>query len=490
MKKNLPSLLIIIGILFWTLFALFFKVNNWQNHDGNYHLQRIYAATDSLRQGHFPLRWSRLLNYGCGLPVFNFYYPLLYYIGGFMGLIGLSPVLSLKLIFSAFYIVGALSMYYLIYYFSKSRFASLSAAITFTLNPYFLELIYVRANPELLTYSLIPLILLCLVKTKYLLFFISLLFYFLSHNTTVLITFPFILIFFVYIFWKSKYKNKFLFLTFLLASLSSIFFWGPAILEKKYVKLGSEIAADYQQHFSTLKQLFFSPWGWGYSNSGIDDGMSFKFGYLQFSLLFLAIFIGIRKKTLLFPSLLIAFILFLTLAPSNFIWKNIPILWQLQYPWRFLGLAVLLLSFLTPLLFKYLPKRFHLIFLLFIILASVVTNRHHIQAVPSFSFPDYSRIGSTTIADELLPITAYSTCYQNSDRLSYFPKAYRITDNQQIFSYHDCGGYLCLDNNDLNVKKYNWRYQSTPLEFIFDIISLLSIGIWLTLTFFKKKLHL
>lgn len=489
MKKHLFSLLIIISVLFWALFALFFKVDNWQNHDGNYHLQRIYAATDSLRIGLFPLRWSRLLNYNCGLPVFNYFYPLIYYIGGAMGLIGISPIVSLKIILSIFYIVGTFSLYFLVYHYSKSKLVSLSGSLVFALNSYFLQLIYVRANPELLTYALIPVILLCIAKSKYLFLFISIIFYFLSHNTTVLITFPILLIFALYTFWKSEYKNRFLLLTFVLASISASFFIGPAILEKKYVKLGTEIAADYQQHFSTLKQLFVSPWGWGYSNSGTNDGMSFKFGYLQFFLLFIALIISIRHRSLLPPLLLIIFVLFLTLPPSNIIWKNISLIQQLQYPWRFLGLAVLLTSFLVPLLFKYVPKNLHFAFFVFILFFSIITNRHHIQAVPSSNIPDFTRIGTTTIADELLPITASFDCYQDSNKLSYFPKSYKITNNQQNLAYHDCSGYICI-NNSTDIQGYDWHYQSTPIEKIFNAISLSSMAIWLVLTFFKKKLHL
>lgn len=490
MKKHLSPLLVIIGVMFWALFALFFKVDNWQNHDGDYHLQRIYAATDSLKLDLFPLRWSRLLNYNCGLPVFNYFYPLIYYIGGTMGLIGISPVLSLKLTLSIFYIIGTLSLYFLIFYFSKSKLASLSGAIIFALNPYFLQLIYVRANPELLTYALVPIVLLCIVKSKYTLLFISVILYFLSHNTTVLITFPFILVFTIYIFRKSKDKNIFLLLTFALATLSSTFFLGPAVLEKKYVKLGSEIAADYQQHFPTLRQLLVSPWGWGYSNFGTNDGMSFKFGYLQFFILFTALMLSFRKKTLLPLSLLITFILFLTLSSSNFIWKNIPILWQLQYPWRFLGLAVLLTCFLLPLIFTSLPKKVHFVFFIFILFASIITNRHHIQAVSNPSLPDFTRIGSTTIADELLPVRALSNCYQDSNKLSYFPKAYKITNDQQLLSYHDCSGYVCLNDNNTDIKSYKWQYQSTPIEKIFNNVSIISVVIWLALAFFKDKLHL
>jgi len=71
--KHKLSILIIVSILFWIFYALFFRVDYWQNHDGDFQLQRAHAAIVSTKSGHFPLRWSSILNYGCGLPVFNFF---------------------------------------------------------------------------------------------------------------------------------------------------------------------------------------------------------------------------------------------------------------------------------------------------------------------------------------------------------------------------------------------------------------------------------
>lgn len=485
-KHRLPLLFLSV-ILLWALSTLFFKVNYWQNHDGNYHLQRIFAATDSLRQKQFPLRWSRLLNYNCGLPVFNFYYPLIYYFTGTLGLINISPVISLKIILALFYIFGTVSFYFLIYYFSKSTIASLIGATLFALNPYYLQLIYVRANPELLTYCILPAILLCIFKSKYLFLFISLILYFLSHNTTVLITLPIILISISYFFYKSNYKNNFIVLTFIFAFLSSSFFLGPALIEKKYVKLGSDIAANYQEHFPSLKQLIFSPWGWGYSTSDLNDGMSFKFGYIQFFVLFIGFFISFRRRLLIPLVLSIFFILFLTLPTSLFIWKIIPTIQQLQYPWRFLGLTVFLVSLLASFVYKYIPRNLQFLYIIFIIFGSIYTNRHHIQAFPNLDLPDFNRIGSTTIADEILPINATKDCYQKGDKLSYFPDAYIISDHQKILNYQDCSGYVCLDSENTSIKEYTWKYKSTFVEKIFNYISIFSLIIWSILAFFKHK---
>lgn len=486
MKHRLP-LLIILSIIFWALFALFFKVNYWQNHDGNFHLQRGYAAIESLRTGQIPLRWSSILNFGCGLPIFNFFYPLIYYIFGLLGLLNINLIFSFKIILGFFYLIGTISLYFFIYYLLKSRSAALIGAILFALNPYYLQLIYVRANPELLAYCLLPLILLFTLKSKYLPLFISLVLYFLSHNTVILITLPLIIIFIGYCFLKNKKTDYFLIITFILAALTSSFFLGPALLEKKYVKLGTNIAADYQQHYPTLKQLFFSPWGWGYSTSDANDGMSFKFGYVQWLILALSLIVAITNRRILYLSLPLLFFLFLTLSPSQFIWEKISIFQQLQYPWRILGLCVFLISILAPLIFITISPKYRPLFLVFIIAASIVTNRNHIQAVSNPQLPDFTRIGGTTIADELLPLTAVGDCYHDSNKLTYFPNAYVISQNQHVVNYRDCSGYVCLDSGDTSTKDFTWRYQSTPIQKLFNYLSLFSLIAWLILAFFKHK---
>ncbi|HWS49329.1 MAG TPA: 6-pyruvoyl-tetrahydropterin synthase-related protein [Candidatus Methanoperedens sp.] len=485
--KHKLSILILVSILFWVFYALFFKVDYWQNHDGDFQLQRAFAAISSIKSGQFPLRWASTLNYGCGLPVFNFFYPLIYYVFSLLDLFKIDIFLSFKIILATFYTIGTFSIFYFVYSLKKSYSGSLIAAILFALNPYFLQLVYVRANPEIITYGLFPLVLLLINKSKYFsLFFVTIL-YFLSHNTTVLITFPLIVGFCIYLFVKNKKINYFLVFTLLLSCLASSFFLGPAILEKKYVKLGTSIAADYNQHFPTLKQLFISPWGWGYSTSDTNDGMSFKFGYLQWCLLALTLILSIRHRYLLYLSLPLLVCLFMTLPPSKIIWDNLKILHQLQYPWRLLGLSVLLISIISPFTYLSLPAKFRPLFLLFIIIISLVSNRNHIQAVINPNKPDFTRIGNTTIADELLPQGAINDCYHDGKKLSYFPNSYEISQDNKPVDYQECSGYLCTTEGDISTDNIQWHYTSTPIQKIFNYLSLASVVLWLILTFLRRQ---
>lgn len=166
--------------------------------------------------------------------------------------------------------------------------------------------------------------------------------------------------------------------------------------------------------------------------------------------------------------------------------EKLSFLQQVQYPWRILGLSVFLLSLLAPLIYITISQKYRYIFLFIVILGSIITNRNHIQAVFNPHLPDFTRIGSTTIADELLPVNAKNDCYHDSYKLSYYPNAYVISANQSEINYRDCSGYVCLDSGDTSTKDFTWQYQSTPIQKLFNYLSLFSLIIWLILAFFKR----
>jgi len=51
----------------------------------------------SLHDGMFPVRWVTDLGYHYGYPIFNFYAPFAYYVGGFLNLIGIDALNATKI---------------------------------------------------------------------------------------------------------------------------------------------------------------------------------------------------------------------------------------------------------------------------------------------------------------------------------------------------------------------------------------------------------
>jgi len=328
---------------------------------------RVYEMGKALKDGMFPVRWVQDLGYGFGYPIFNFYSPLPYYIGGFLTLIGFDALLATKIVFIIGIILAGFSMHFFIRGFTGGM-AAILAGVLYLYFPYHAVNIYVRGNlDELFSYALLPLVFLGFYKIFYIvqekpllrnniqwIIFssITLALVVLSHNLSSFMLLIFIgLLIILSLFYS---KNKIRLLTFYLLALFlglllSSFYIIPALMEMKYTNVYSQVGggADYKDHFICPIQLWDSPWGYGGSAIGCVDGLSFRLGKSNIILFILSIplfsYFFIKKKIKDY-----VFIYFsssvLFLAASYFvfdisepIWKTVPFMPFLQYPWRFLS---------------------------------------------------------------------------------------------------------------------------------------------------------
>src|SRR5437870_2917084 len=90
----------LIAVLTLSIFSIFplFHSGFFPMHDDT-QVARVYEMGKALHDGMFPVRWVQDLGYGYGYPIFNFYSPLPYYIGGFLNLFGLDALLATKMTF-------------------------------------------------------------------------------------------------------------------------------------------------------------------------------------------------------------------------------------------------------------------------------------------------------------------------------------------------------------------------------------------------------
>ena len=307
---------------------------------------RLFELHKALTLGQFPVRWVDGLGFGYGYPLFNFYPPLVYYLGEIYHLILQAGFIdSIKLVWATALIGSAVSMYFL----SKNFFGKLGgivSAVFYLYHPYHAVDAYVRgALAELFSFVWLPLILLFSYKNKPILTGIFLGLLMVTHN---LIFLPFVGI---YILWSIAFKKNFIIPIIIGLGLSS-FFWLPALLEKQFTLVDSILIknlASYKIHFVCLSQLFYSPWGFGGSVAGCFDGLSFAMGKIYLLATGVALLVAIVKKSRvgLVSFLLLAISLFMTLPYSQFIWDKIPQLWYLQFPWRFLEFAALFSALLV-----------------------------------------------------------------------------------------------------------------------------------------------
>jgi len=333
------------------------------------HPVRLFLLKQGLNQGYLYPRWVADLGFGFGYPLFNFYPPLIYYVSSVFLFFGFSIINSLKAMLIVGFLLASISSYCYAKLFLSRRVALIASAF-YTYTFYHAITVYIRgAFAEFFSYGLFPFVAFFLHSlilkpnwTKVLGLGFSFAMLLLCHP---LIAFPsvfFIVAYFILGLLISKQKILVFFsqtLGLLLGLGLSAFFWLPSLVEKKYTLVDDILTRElynYQLHFVELKQLYFSPWGFGGSTFGAADGFSYQIGKYYLFFLGLSIIIGIylwlrkplfgRKKLMLlgFNLFLLIFSYFMSLSYSQFIWNKIKYLWYLQFPWRFFTFAAIYLS--------------------------------------------------------------------------------------------------------------------------------------------------
>jgi hypothetical protein len=97
--------------------------------DGPLHVQRLYAMGVMLSRGNLWPRWISWFHLGFGYPIFNFYPPGVFYLGGLLTLVGISATAAFTIVGALAWVVGSVGMYGLARRFFPAYAALLSALI-------------------------------------------------------------------------------------------------------------------------------------------------------------------------------------------------------------------------------------------------------------------------------------------------------------------------------------------------------------------------
>ncbi|MDE2026127.1 MAG: glycosyltransferase family 39 protein, partial [Patescibacteria group bacterium] len=203
MKKIVFAVIPILIVLVLSLPIIrpLFAVGFFPMHD-NTQVARVFEMGKALQDGMFPVRWVNDLGYGYGYPIFTFYAPLAYYIGGFISAAGTDPLLATKIMMG----IGMLLSGVFMYLFCKEVFGKeggILGGLFYTFATYHAVDLYVRGDvAEFFAYAFIPLaaygILLATRKSKLATVFIGAIGVagiIVSHNLTAFMTMPFLLVF-------------------------------------------------------------------------------------------------------------------------------------------------------------------------------------------------------------------------------------------------------------------------------------------------------
>ncbi len=391
MKIKLLLIALLIAITFPTYH--FFLGNQMFTFNDEVQIPILHQFFRALDNGQFPPRWAPDVVYNYGSPLLEYNYQLPYYLG-YLGHLAKLPLTTiLKLLMAVSVIAGTLGMFFLGVAMTESPLAGLFAGTLYAYTPYQSIDHFVRgALGEVYALAILPWLFLSsylLVKkisTRKVIFLgVSFGLLIISHQPAALITIPLITAVFVpaTLFKKQIGATLAFFKSLMLGLALSAYYWIPVLLEGNFVKIGSPF--NYKNQFPFLKQLIYSTWTYKGANPFSIDTFSFQIGIINQVVLFLATIVLVtsllkKKQTTLenwifrLVALAIFFIIFLMNIRSDFIWKNIPLLQQIQFPWRLLMFTTLLTSVLSLYLFKLLPKRIIHITIVALLILTVALN--------------------------------------------------------------------------------------------------------------------
>lgn len=367
------------------------------SHHDDLQVMRIYEMRRCLQDLQIPCRWVPDMGYGNGLPLYNYYSILPYYIGAIFSYIT-GFIVAAKILFFIALLLGGISMYLL----GKELFGKVGGVVSsvmYMLAPYRALDSYVRgALAESIAIAIIPLVFYFytkLIKNGSLAAFlgatISLASFLTTHN---IMTLFFIPLLFAYIFLRilqERKKSPFLIIASLVLGFGlSAFFIMPAFLEKSLVQTETltRFDLDFRVHFVTFAQVFINrSWGYGASVLGPNDTISFQVGWPHWWIAPLVILMTVlnfktklqkesKVNTYIFFLLLVFFLasLFMMHNKSAFIWEKIGILRFAQFPWRFLSIAIFSAALIGGFFVSNLKQRWYFLATLAIIFLTVVFN--------------------------------------------------------------------------------------------------------------------
>jgi hypothetical protein len=353
--KNNIYLILVVVLSLPVIWALFHK--GFYGASDDLHIAWLFEMDKVIKLGQIPPRFVPDLSFGFGYPLFNFVFPLPFYLGEVFHLLSFSFVDSVKIVFGISLLGSAVAMYLFLKEFLSKEVATLGALI-YLYTPYRSTDVYIRgAIGEALSFLFLPIIMYGIIKIargdkK----FVSVLALgiaglILSHNIVSYMFFPFLLVFILMFFsWRVVLGT-------MLGLLISLYFWLPAISESRLMQYGTVF--NFADHFPTIRQLIIPYFGYGASVAGPYDGMSFFVGLIN-----LIVIIGgsatatfywkkfktQEKKIMAWGLIVLTTSVFMMNFRSSFLWKNLPLLPYFQFPWRFLTMVTFSsVLFLIPL---------------------------------------------------------------------------------------------------------------------------------------------
>ena len=372
------SSLILLFLIGLVLAAPLLQGDTLCTDDGALHIYRTVALDQAIRDGVLYPRWFPDLAFGYGFPFFVYREPLNYYTLEALHLLGLSVPIAFNLTLAGSVILSGLAMFLLARDIFGER-GGLMAGIAYLTAPYVLIGPLTRGNlPEVIAFALMPLILFFFRRlivfrhTRY--FVASILTYaalFLTHNISSLLFTPLLIMYVILLGWAQpptsnlrsiRHNTQRALLAILLTFGLTAFFWLPALAEQDEAQLyltHSTRGNNYNYNFIDLGELLAGP---GQSDPKLlNPPLRIPFGWPQLALAAIGALAYRRassreqRATIAAAALAVIALTFMALPASKPLWDSLPLIRFVQFPWRFVGRAMLPTALLAGAIFS--PQR-------------------------------------------------------------------------------------------------------------------------------------
>ncbi len=335
-------------------------------HDGHLHVHRVAAMRHAWENGLLFTRWLPDLAFGYGYPFFVYREPTPLYAVMVPHLLG-APMAAASNLFYALCILAAGWFMFLWVNDLAGPRAGLVSAVAYMAAPYVLIDALIRGNaPESLALPLFPFLLWVgrrwllqgSVKT-FLPSVFGLAFLSLSHNISIFIFTPLLLLYLVSIGWLHKIAWRPLMVKLLLlfgfGLGMTIFYTGGALLEMDEVTLSqSTMTRNNDFHFNFVSWAEILAPVAAEDPALLNPPLPIRLGWVPVVLAIIGLSTLFWRKLereqrwhVLLMAAATALFLFMALPISLTLWENIPLIDFVQFPWRFIGRAALPVAFLA-----------------------------------------------------------------------------------------------------------------------------------------------
>jgi hypothetical protein len=337
--------------------------------DAELHVYRAAELGHTLRNGALYPRWAPDLYYGYGYPIFNYYAPLTYYLANALDVVpGVDIVSGVKGVF----VLGLLAASVGAYLLGRELFGpapGVVAAAAITFSPY-LVFIDPHARGDLAEHFAVCLMPLALYSFHRLMgdqggggafvgSVVTLAAMVLGHALLGLVAGLLLLGYWVWIVMLGPGRRRagWGLLAFVLASAIAAFYWLPFLLERNAIKLNVTGMGhfDFHEHFLSPSELLAPSriLDWGATAPRFRYNLGLAQWLLALPAVPVLVLLLLRKLSHNVPHarVYLAFFLltglgliFWMLPVSTFAWERVPGVSYLQFPWRLLGPANVVLA--------------------------------------------------------------------------------------------------------------------------------------------------